>query len=125
VTGVYMDPDAVLAYRDHLAPRHDELTVHASLLATEASAVADPADIESGLMLPLNCLGPDALWSEDAAAAIEMVFFARAGEAATAARLIEDLQETLALFVDRWQETEDAIAADMDALAAELENWRT
>jgi len=120
-----MDPDAVLAYRDHLGPRLDALTGHAALLATEAPAAVDPADLDSALMLPLGCLGPDALWSEDAVAAIELVFFARAGEATTAAQLIEDLRETLALFVDRWLETEDAITADMDALAAELENWRS
>lgn len=121
---VEMDPDAVLDYKDHLASRFEGLRVQESLLATDAEKTADVADTESGLIPQTDWFGPEALWTEDVSAAMETVYFYRGNEAATGCQLIEDLQETLQLFVDRWNEDEDAISGDMDELTSELEDWK-
>jgi hypothetical protein len=119
----HMDPDAVLNYKEHLTVRLEGLRVQESLLATDAQKTTDVTDTESGLIPQADWFGPDALWTEDVSIAMETVYLYRANEAATGSHLIEDLQETLQLFVDRWKEDEDAITSDMDELTSELEDW--
>lgn len=120
----HMNPDAVLEYKDHLTARVEGLQVQEALLATDAEETASITDTESGLIPQADWFGPDALWTEDVAAAMETVYFYRANEAATGSRIIGDLQETLQLFADRWREDEGAIAGDMDELTSELEDWQ-
>lgn len=120
-----MDPEAVLDYKDQLTRRLEGLQVQESLLATDAQETADVTDTESGLIPQTDWFGPDALWTEDVATAMETVYFYRANEAATGGQLIEDLQETLQLFVDRWKDDEENITSDMDELTAELEDWKS